>query len=289
MTEMLADLLARLDLEQIDVNLFRATRPNEGWQNVFGGQVLAQALIAASRTVEDRDRTAHSLHAYFLRPGDMELPIVYNVDRIRDGRSFTTRRIVAIQRGRPIFNMAVSFHVAEAGLQHQVAIPNVPGPLDCLTEEEMWESMMADAPPDFEAHPFGSKPIEMRFVDPINEFKPEKMAPVQNVWFRTTEKMPDDISANQCLLAYASDMTLLDTGVRPHGISWNDSRLQMASLDHAMWFHRPFKLDSWLLYAQDSPSSSSARGFNRGSIFTQSGELVASVAQEGLMRLHGSD
>jgi acyl-CoA thioesterase-2 len=288
MQEALSELLDRLDLEQIEVNLFRTTSPNEGWQSVFGGQVLAQALVAASGTVDDKGKTAHSLHAYFLRPGDMGLPIVYNVDRIRDGKSFTTRRVVAIQNGRPIFNMAVSFHQAETGLNHQVAIPDVPGPLECLTEAQMREAMMADAPPDFEVESATSRPIEMRYVDPLNEFKPEKMAPVQHVWFRTTEKMPDDIRAHQCVLAYASDMTLLDTSVRPHAISWSDTRLQMASLDHAMWFHRPFKVDSWLLYAQDSPSSSSAKGFNRGSVFTESGELVTSVAQEGLMRLHSS-
>jgi acyl-CoA thioesterase-2 len=286
MKEALHELLDRFDLEQIEVNLFRTTSPNEGWQSVFGGQVLAQALVAASRTMDDAGKVAHSMHAYFLRPGDMELPIVYSVDRIRDGKSFTTRRVVAIQKGRAIFSMAVSFHRVETGLQHHVDMPVVPGPLECATEAEMRENMLADAPPDFKYEPERSRPIEMRYVDPLNEFKPEKMAPVQYVWFRTTGKMPDDIRLNQCLLAYASDMTLLDTSVRPHAISWNDRRLQMASLDHAMWFHRPFKIDEWLLYAQDSPSSSGAKGFNRGSIFTQSGELVTSVAQEGLMRLH---
>jgi acyl-CoA thioesterase-2 len=278
--------MERLDLEQIEMNLFRATSPNEGWQRVYGGQVLGQALVAASRTVEDESRVAHSMHAYFLRPGDMDLPIVYEVDRIRDGRSFTTRRVVAIQKGRPIFNMAVSFQVVEEGLQHQIEMPDVPAPLECLSEEQHRENMLADAPASFTPEPITPRAIEMRFVDPLNEFKPEKMPPVQNVWFKTTEKMPDDVRLNQCLLAYASDMTLLDTSIRPHGVSWTDPGLQMASLDHAMWFHRPFKVDEWLLYAQDSPNSFGARGFNRGSIFTQSGELVSSAAQEGLMRLH---
>ncbi len=288
MSSALQELLARLDLEQIEVNLFRANSPNEGWQRVFGGQVLGQALVAASRTVEDATRTAHSLHGYFLRPGNMDIPIVYNVDRIRDGKSFTTRRVIAIQKGRPIFSMSVSFQVNETGLEHQFEMPRVPAPEECPDEEQLWELMKADAPADFLERPERARPVELRYVDPLNEFKPEKMAPVQHVWFRTAGPMPDDVRLNQCLLAYASDMTLLDTSVRPHAISWHNDNLQMASLDHAMWFHRPFKTDEWLLYAQDSPSMSGARGFNRGSVFTSSGELVASVAQEGLARLHPS-
>jgi len=286
MSDALKELLIRLDLEQIEVNLFRANSPNEGWQRVFGGQVLGQALVAASRTVDDENRTAHSLHGYFLRPGNMDIPIVYHVDRIRDGKSFTTRRVIAIQSGRPIFNMSVSFHVFETGLEHQVEMPDVPPPEQCPDEEEAWELMKNDAPPELQEKPERSRPVELRFVDPWNEFKPEKASPVQNVWFKTTGTMPDDVRLNQCLLAYASDMTLLDTCVRPHGISWNDVNMQMASLDHAMWFHRPFRTDEWLLYFQDSPSTAGARGFNRGSVYTQSGELVASVAQEGLVRLH---
>lgn len=287
MNNALQELLVRLDLEQIEVNLFRANSPNEGWQRVFGGQVLGQALVAASRTVEDETRSSHSLHGYFLRPGDMNIPIVYSVDRIRDGKSFTTRRVIAIQKGRPIFNMSVSFQVHEGGLEHQIDMPDVPAPEDCADEDQVWELMKADAPAGFTERPERARPVELRYIDPWNEFKPQKMAPVQSVWFRTNGKMPDDVRLNQCLLAYASDMTLLDTSVRPHAISWQDDNLQMASLDHAMWFHRPFKTDDWLLYAQDSPSMSGARGFNRGSVFTRSGVLVASVAQEGLVRIHG--
>lgn len=286
MKQELKDLLDLLDLEQIEVNMFRGVSPSEGWQRVYGGQVLGQALVAASRTVEDRSRTAHSLHGYFLRPGDTTIPILYNVDRIRDGRSFTTRRVVAIQRGRAIFNMSVSFHVAEDGLEHQFPMPDVKQPEECPTQDELRKRFEADMPEAFKQRAERPQPIEMRFVEPINEFKPDPMPPYQHTWLRTTDSMPDDIRLNQCLLAYASDMTLIDTSYRPHGIGWGNENFQVASLDHAMWFHRPFTTDQWLLYAQDSPSSGGARGFSRGSIFTRDGELIASVAQEGLIRLH---
>ena len=286
MKQELKDLLDLLDLEQIEVNLFRGVSPKDGRQRVFGGQVLGQALVAAARTVEDTARTAHSLHGYFLRPGDTSMPILYKVDRIRDGRSFTTRRVVAIQKGRAIFNMSASFQVAEQGLEHQFDMPAVRAPEDCLTEKQMREKFASDMPPDVQDWPERPQPIEMRFVEYFNEFNPGKLPPYQNTWIRTIDTMPDDERLNQCLLAYASDMTLLDTCYRPHGMNWHDDHFQVASLDHAMWFHKPFKTDTWLLYAQDSPSSSGARGLSRGTFYTSSGELVASVAQEGLIRVH---
>ena len=286
MKQELKDLLDLLDLEQIDVNLFRGVSPSEGWQRVYGGQVLGQALVAASRTVEDEARIAHSLHGYFLRPGDTTIPILYKVDRIRDGRSFTTRRVVAIQRGRAIFSMSASFQVVEAGLEHQFDMPEVPPPESCPTQRELMERFRDDAPPEIAGRIERPQPIEMRFVEPINEFKPEPMPPFQHTWVRTVDEMPDDIRLNQCLLAYQSDMTLIDTSYRPHAIGWGNAKFQVASLDHAMWFHRPFKTDQWLLYAQDSPFSGGSRGLSRGAFYTQDGDLVASCAQEGLIRLH---
>lgn len=283
----LADLLDLLDIEQIEVNLFRGVSPAEGWQRVYGGQVIGQALVAASRTVEDASRIAHSLHGYFLRPGDTTIPILYSVDRIRDGRSFTTRRVVAIQQGEAIFSMSASFQVVEDGLSHQADMPDVKPPEACPGEMDLREMFKDDVPEghDYLARP---RPIEMRFAEPVNDFKPEPMPPFQHVWIRAVDKMPDDARLNQCLLAYASDMTLLDNCCRPHGIGWADENLQVASLDHAMWFHQPFKTDQWLLYQQDSPFSGGARGFNRGSFYTQEGALIASAAQEGLIRLHGA-
>lgn len=282
----LEDLLNLLDLEAIEVNIFRGVSPNEGWQRVYGGQVLGQALVAASRTVEDETRTAHSLHGYFLRPGDTTIPILYEVDRIRDGKSFTTRRVIATQKGRPIFSMSVSFQVHETGLEHQFPMPELPAPEDCPSQKDLMEKYAADIPEQFKDRAQRPQPIEMRFVEPINEFNPDKMPPYQHTWIKTVDTMPDDVRLNQCLLAYASDMTLIDTAARPHGISWGNQNFQVASLDHAMWFHRPFKTDEWLLYAQDSPFSGGARGLSRGAFYDQSGALVASVAQEGLMRLH---
>lgn len=282
----LKDLLDLLDLEKIEANLFRGVSPEEGWQRVYGGQVLAQALVAASRTVEDSARVAHSLHGYFLRPGDTTIPILYNVDRIRDGKSFTTRRVVAIQKGRAIFNMAVSFQVIEEGLEHQTTMPDVPGPEDSYTPQQMIERFKEDLPEDFSKRVQRPAPIETRYVELYNEFNPEPMPPSQHTWIRTIDTMPEDHRLSQCLLAYASDMTLIDTSCRPHGVNWENPKFQLASLDHAMWFHRPFNIDEWILYQQDSPNSSGARGFSRGTLFTESGILIASVAQEGLTRLH---
>jgi len=265
------------------VNLFRGRSPQDGWQRVFGGQVLGQALVAAGRTVEGR--AAHSLHAYFLRPGDPLVPILYNVDRIRDGSSFTTRRVVAIQHGKAIFNLAASFQVDEPGLEHQIEMPEVPGPEGLPNEVELRQRHIGRIPEKFHSTFLRDRPIEVRPIDPVDEFAPDKRPPFQNIWFRAVDTLPDDRALHQCVLAYASDLTLLDTSNLPHGVSWWSEKFQTASLDHAMWFHRPFRADEWLLYAQDSPRAAGARGFNRGSVFTRAGELVASVTQEGLIRL----
>jgi len=278
------EVLDLLDLEGIEVNIFRGTSPKDRWQRVFGGQVLGQALVAATRTVEGR--VCHSLHAYFIRPGDPKVPILYQVDRSRDGRSFTTRRVVAIQHGEQIFNMAVSFQVPEEGLEHQFEMPKVPMPEDLEPEEQRRKRLAHQLPEHIREHFTRPNPIDVRPVEDDDDLlNPKKAAPYQHVWLKAKGKLPDDIATQQCVLAYASDMTLLDTGLIPHGISWFSGRLQSASLDHAMWFHHPFRADDWLLYVQDSPISSGARAFNRGMLFTREGKLVASVAQEGLIRL----
>ena len=277
-------LVDLLDLETLEVNLFRGRTSDEGWRRVYGGQVIGQALVAASRTV-DEPRPAHSLHAYFIRPGDPAAPILYTVDRDRDGKSFTTRRVVAIQHGRPIFNMAVSFQADEEGVEHQFDMPDVPGPEGLLSDRELRIRDGDRIPEKFRSHWLRERPIEIRPVDPRDMFAPDKRPPVQHVWFRVAGPIGGDRALHQCMLAYASDMTLLDTCILPHGISWVNPKLQSASLDHAIWFHEPFCADEWLLYAQDSPRASGARGLNRGSIYTRDGRLVASVAQEGLIRI----
>ncbi len=280
-----AELLSILDLERLDADLFRGQNANATWQRVFGGQVIGQALTAAYRTVEDRP--CHSLHAYFIRPGDPKTPIIYEVDRARDGRSFTTRRVTAIQSGRQIFNLAASFQTAEDGLEHQAEMPGVPFPEDLKTERELREGIANKLPEEIRRMFARPRPIEIRPVAPRDFFKPEPMAPLQHVWFRAQAPLgPSDVT-NQCALAYASDMTLLDTCQRPHGVHWMSRRLQVASLDHAMWFHGPVEMSQWHLYAQDSPGASGGRGLNRGLIFTRDGRLVASVAQEGLIRQRG--
>jgi acyl-CoA thioesterase-2 len=279
-------LVDLLDLEQIEVNLFRGGVSDEGWRRVFGGQVIAQALVAAERTVE-AGRAAHSLHAYFMRPGDPAIPIVYQVERDRDGSSFSTRRVVAVQHGRPIFNMAASFQIDEKGLEHQFDMPDVPKPGELLSDRELRARDAHRIPEKFREHALRPRPIELRPINPRDPFKPEKRAPLQNVWFRVGERIGDAPALHRCMLAYASDMTLLDSCMMPHEIGWWDPRMQTASLDHALWFHAPFRADEWLLYVQDSPRASGARGFNRGSIYTEAGVLVASVAQEGLIRVRG--
>lgn len=284
-TETINELIHILDLEEIEKNYYLATSPNEGWQRVYGGQVIGQALVAASRTVPE-DRRAHSLHGYFLRPGDTSIPILYTVDRIRDGRSFTTRRVVAIQHGQAIFNMSISFQVAEAGFEHQFPMPEAPAPESLKSERDLrdeWLAALPEAPTDWVS---SERPIEMRPIDPVNIFQPQARPPQQMCWMKARNPLPDDPRLHQCVLAYLSDWSLLDTATLPHAVSFTQNNLQMASLDHAMWFHRPFRADEWLLYVQDSPSAGGARGLNRGLIYDQRGALVASAAQEGLIRIH---
>lgn len=277
-------LLDILDLERLEVDLFRGHSPETRVQRVFGGQVIGQALTAAYRTVEDR--FCHSLHAYFIHPGDPSTPIIYEVDQARDGRSFTTRRVVAIQHGRPIFNLAASFQVEEEGFEHQIEKPDVPGPEGLPTRKDMADDLekrgkgTAEMIDNFRK----DQELEMRFVNPVDYGDPQPMDHVSHVWFRNVRPIDVDQIKHQCILAYASDMTLLDPSTRPHNVSWQAKNVQMASLDHAMWFHAPVNTNEWLLYSKDSPAAMGARGFNRGSIFTQEGRLVASVAQEGLIR-----
>jgi acyl-CoA thioesterase-2 len=282
MSRALETLLSILDIETLEVNLFRGLSPQVGWQRVFGGQVIGQALVAACRTVDGR--TAHSLHAYFLRPGDPSVPIIYNVDRIRDGKSFTTRRVVAVQHGQPIFSMAASFHREEPGLHHQIKMPDVPPPEALPSEAELKERLIDRLPEPVKVYWQHERPIEIRPVDLSRYLTPESRAPAQQVWIRATGKLSDELPLHQCVLAYASDFTLLDTALVAHGRFIFDPRLMLASLDHAIWFHRSFRADDWLLYAQDSPSSGAGRAFCRGTLFTREGELVASTAQEGLLR-----
>lgn len=286
MGKALEELLELLDLEQIETNIFRGMSPSDGWQRVYGGQVIGQALVAASRTVEDEARSAHSLHGYFLRPGDTTIPILYSVDRIRDGRSFTTRRVVAVQQGEAIFSMSVSFQVLERGLEHQNQIPDVPPPETCIDLQALRRQHSASTTQNIVDQANQPQPIELKFVESFNEFNPNPAPPIQHVWVKTSGKMPKNYRLNQCLLAYASDLTLLDTSYRPHGIGWRNDKFQVASLDHSMWFHKPFVTDEWMLYQQDSPFAGGARGFSRGTIFNTKGDLIASVAQEGLIRLH---
>jgi acyl-CoA thioesterase-2 len=276
-------LISLLDLEELEVNIFRGKSPKEERQRVFGGQVAGQALVAAGRTVDAS--VVHSLHAYFLRPGDPTIPILYEVDRIRDGKSFSTRRVVAIQHGQPIFHLSASFQHPEEGVEHMATMPEAPDPESLQTFRERMEPHLEDASDDMRRWFARERPIDVREVDPMNEFAPEKRPPRQLVWIRADGRLPDDLLLHQCVMAYASDMSLLDTTTLPHALSWWDPNVQMASLDHAMWFHRPFRADEWLLYAQESPSASGARGFATGSFFTRDGRLVASVAQEGLIRL----
>jgi len=290
MADGIKSLITLLDLEELEVNIFRGRSPQEDRQRVFGGQVLGQALVAATRTIEAETRIAHSLHAYFLRPGDPAIPILYDVDRIRDGRSFSTRRVVAIQHGRAIFNMAVSFHDEEPGLEHQIEMPDAPPPESLPSFEDRLAEIEHDHPELAREMRSRDRPIEQRWVERGGDFLPdhEKHPPYQRVWFRAAGPLPDALALHQCVLAYASDLTLLDTSILPHAIDFGPG-LQAASLDHAMWFHRRFRADEWLLYAQDSPVSRGARGYSRGSVFTRSGELVASMTQEGLIRLVEGD
>jgi acyl-CoA thioesterase II len=279
----LDDLIDLLELEQLEVNLFRGLSPDEDRQRVFGGQVAAQALTAAGRTV-DPLRQVHSLHAYFLRPGDPTIPLIYEVDRIRDGKSFTTRRVVGIQHGEAIFNLAASFQVEEPGPEHSDPMPDVPDPETLPTFRERIEPHLDRLGPDFAAWLVRERPIDSRPVDDPPWLDPTPRAPEQDVWIKTNGTLPDDPLLHTCVVAYASDLTLLDTAMLPHSVSHSGGQWQVASLDHAMWFHRPLRADEWLLYHQTSPSAGNARGLAEGSIFRPDGMLAVTVIQEGLIR-----
>lgn len=287
MSNLVDELLNLLDLETIELNLFRGESRDVGGRSVFGGQVISQSLVAAYRTLEEQ-RLCHSLHAYFLRPGDMKTPIIYEVDRIRDGGSFTTRRVVAIQHGEAIFHMSASFQIVERGFEHQATnIPQVLPPDQLESEYEIRLRIAERVNERVRPVLLQRRPIEIRPVDPIDFLQPEPRAPRKQVWFRAVDKMNDDQSMHQALLAYASDFGLLGAGMMPHGLSFIDPTLQAASLDHILWFHHPFRMDEWLLYDMESPCAMNARSFNRGQIY-QDGKLVASVCQEGLMRVRKS-
>jgi len=280
-------LVAALKLEKLEDNLFRGPRASVGWQRVYGGQVLGQALSAATQTVET-DRSVHSLHGYFLLAGDPEHDIVYDVERIRDGGSFTTRRVKAIQHGRAIFTMSASFHRHEDGYSHQAAMPDAPAPETLPSAAELIRRFEAQLPDSIKAYWQRDNPIDMRVVDPSRYISREARPPSQAVWMRANGKLPPERPIHEAFLAYASDFTLLDTALIAHGKMLFDRDVQLASIDHAMWFHRPFKADEWWLYVQESPSASGARGFCRGLIYDREGALIASTAQEGLMRKRAS-
>lgn len=289
----LGALLSLLDLEQLELNLFRGHSPAISFTRVYGGQVLAQSLVAAQRTVgldeapgslPGAPRSMHSMHAYFLLAGDPKVPIIYEVERVRDGGSFTTRRVKAIQHGQAIFVMSASFHKEEVSFDHQVAMPKVPGPDELPSERDLRMALVDKLPENLKSYLMRDRPTEMRIVE-VERYRDRKAgAPMQHVWVRAAGKLPDDPQIHHCVLAYASDFTLLDTALVAHGKLMFDTDIQLASLDHAMWIHRPFRADEWLLYAQDSPNAAGARGFSRGSVFRRDGVLVASTVQEGLMR-----
>jgi acyl-CoA thioesterase II len=281
-TKALDTVVSLLDLEQIEQDIFRGRSPEgERRQRVFGGQVAGQALVAAGRTVP-ADRPVHSLHAYFIRPGDTAVPLVYTVERLRDGRSFTTRRVTAIQHGKAVFTLSASFQVREAGFEHSAPMPEVPGPDEVPTVADRLRRL--HLPVDDYAR---QSPIDLRHVGPlpVEAERDRSLITSRNVvWLRADGELPDDPLLHVCLMTYASDMTLLDTVLLAHGVSWSNDLVYGASLDHAMWFHRPFRVDRWLLFVQDSPVASGARGLARGSVYTEQGQLVVSVVQEGLLR-----
>ena len=283
MHPVLADLITLLKLERIEDNIFRGDSRDIGSAQVFGGQVLGQALSAAQHTIEDR--VAHSLHAYFLRRGDMKAPIVYEVDRARDGGSFSNRRVVAIQHGRPIFNLAASFQDPEPGIEHQAVMPGVPGPDGLKDVSDVDPDALIKLPEKMRRFLTKKRPFDVRPVEPISLFEPQKQEPIKHCWIRAVDSLPDDLALHQNLLAYVSDYELLGTSTLPHGLPFGRGHVIMASLDHALWFHRRVKIDEWLLYAMDSPNAGGARGYARGQFFTEAGTLVASTAQEGLVRV----
>jgi acyl-CoA thioesterase-2 len=283
MSEPAPALTKVLDLETLEVNLFRGRTPPTTWHRVFGGQVIGQALMAASRTVEGI--AAHSLHAYFILPGDVNVPIVYEVERTRDGKSFPTRIVKAIQHGRPIFTMMASFHNSEDGLSHQVPMPDVPPPESLPSEAEIKRDILPKLPEQVRRYYERERPIELRPVEYGHYLGQKVKSEYFRVWFKTKAPLPDDAAIHQCVLAYASDMTLLDTALVPLGRTLFEKDFMGASLDHALWLHRPFRADEWLLYSQESPNLHGSRGLARGLIFRRDGTLVATVAQEGLVRL----
>jgi acyl-CoA thioesterase-2 len=283
-SDRLPDLLKILDLERIEDNLFRGDSRDVGAPQVFGGQVLGQALVAASRTVEERQ--VHSLHAYFLRRGDLEVPIVFEVDRSRDGGSFTSRRVVAIQHGQPILTMSASFQVSEPGLDHQAPMPEAPAPESLRDLGEIEAEIIERMPHKVTGYFRNQRPFEFRAVSPEDYLTRQKRPARKLVWFRVTGRLPDDQALHRCLLTYVSDYHLLATATMPHGVNFLE--MQVASIDHAIWFHRDLRVDEWMLYAIESPSASGARGFSRGAIYARDGSLVASVAQEGLIREHSN-
>jgi acyl-CoA thioesterase-2 len=282
-------MLNLIQLEQLEDNLFRGQSKDIGSKSVFGGQVLAQSLSAAAQTVQEKERLPHSMHGYFILPGDISRPIIYQVETTRDGGSFSTRRVTAIQHGKAIFHMAASFQADEEGYEHEAQMPDVPMPEELDETYQQYRGFFEKLPPKYREIFLNERPIDFRPVELIDPFNPEKHPPIRNVWIRATPKIPDDALLNRCVLAYASDFNLLTTAMLPHQLSFLQRNLQLASLDHAMWFHRHFNANEWLLYHIDSPSASAARGFCRGSIYDTSGRLVASVAQEGLMRLRKSE
>ena len=284
--ELTAGLITLLDVEEIDTDLYRGPQNPGGVGRVFGGQVIAQALQAAQRSVEG-DKAAHSLHAYFMRPGNEDYPIIYRVVRDFEGRSFSTRRVIAMQKGQPILNMAASFQLPEPGLAHQDMMPDVPMPEELKSEYELRLEHIDDIPERMRGFFLRPRPIEIRPVKPRQWTSPVKSEPIYQNWFRVVAPLPDDAALHRAMLCYASDMALLGTALLPHGVNWMTHKLQTASLDHSVWMHEPFRADEWLLHATDSPWSGHARGFNRGSIYTRDGRLVASTSQEGLIRMRG--
>lgn len=283
MSDILASLIDLLTLEPLEAHLFRGKVRDPGWGRLFGGHVLAQALSAAQRTAPP-ERRVHSLHSYFLRPGRVDVPIIYEVDRIRDGRSFTTRRVVAIQGGKAIFNLSASFQIEEDGFEHQEPLPTVPGPDGLLSEQEIARKVADRIPAPLREQALADRPIEIRPIEQVNPLKPRPQSPYRTLWYRANGPLPDDPAIHRYLLAYASDFNFVSTAMLPHGVSWLTPGMQVASIDHSMWFHRPFRFDDWLLYTVDSPSASGARGLVRGRFFDRQGRLVCSTAQEGLMR-----
>lgn len=278
------DLLDLFDLDRVEQNIYRGQNRDIGSGRIFGGQVLAQALVAARRTVEEEDRTAHSLHGYFILPGDLEIPVVYFVDRLRDGRSFATRRVTAIQHGRAIFNMSASFHKTEDGISHQETMPEVLPPEALESEIDIIRRNAERVPEPLRSLLTQDRPLDRRPVAPLDPFRPKPDRPIRRAWIRTVGDLDDDPLDHQSVLAYASDYGLLRAALVPHGRTFFDRDLMGASLDHAIWFHRPFRIDDWLLYVTESTVASGARAFTRGTFFSEDGELVASVAQEGVIR-----